>query len=165
MAERFLQSMGIEAAIVPVDLQTADNTGDWVNLALFQSVIILFIKGAGTAGQDPVFTLNQAQDVSGTGAKALPFTTIYSKVGTLDSVAQFTRVTQAAAGTYTDAVSAEAQAIMAVEVAAEDLDINNGFTCVQLVIPDVGGNAQIGTAVYLMMGPRYIAGVALDAKV
>lgn len=163
--ERALQSMNIEAAFVPVDMQTAANNGDWVNLALYQSVVCVLFKAAGTAGDDPVFTLKQAQAADGTGSKDLLFSTIYKKVGTLATTAEFTRATQTAAASHTDAVSAEAQAIMAVEVAAEDLDINNGFTFVQMSVPDVGGNAQLGCGFYLLMHPRYIAGVALDAKV
>ncbi len=163
--EMMLQNMGIESAIVPVDLSTAANAGDWVNLALYERCVVVLFKGAGTAGQDPVFTLEQAQDVAGTGAKALQFTAIYKKVGTLTGVAQWTRVTQTAANTYTDDTSAEAQAIMAVEIAAEELDGANGFTCVRLSIPDVGAAAQIGCGLYLMFNPRYSSEIALDAKV
>lgn len=163
--ERFLQDINIEAAFVPVDMSGAANDGDWINLALYSSVICVLLKAAGTAGQDPVFTLNQAQAADGTGSKALNFTTIYSKVGTLATTAAFTRVAQAAANTYTDAVSAEAQAIIAVEVSAEDLDINNGFTFVQMAIPDVGAAAQLGCGFYILAGARYKAGIGLDAKV
>lgn len=163
--ERALQSMGIEAAFVPVDMQAAANNGDWVNLALYQSVVCVLFKAAGTAGDDPVFTLKQAQAADGTGSKDLLFSTIYKKVGTLATTAEFTRATQTAATSHTDAVSAEAQGIMAVEVAAEDLDINNGFTFVQMSVPDVGSNAQLGCGFYLMMNPRYRSGVAPDAKV
>lgn len=163
--EKAIQSLNIEAAFVPVDMSTAANNGDWVNLALYQSVICVLFKAAGTAGQDPVFTLKQAQAADGTGSKALNFTAVYSKVGTLATVADFTRVTQTAADTYTDAVSAEAQAILAVEIAAEDLDINNGFTFVQLSIPDVGAAAQLGCGFYILVGSRYRSGVASDAKV
>lgn len=127
MSERFLQTANIVAGFVPVDMQTAANNGDWVGLKHYARCVAVLFKAIGTAGDDPVFTLKQATDASGTGAKELNFTTIYSKVGTQTGIANFTRTTQAAANTYTDTASAEAQAIIAVEIDAADLDVDNGF--------------------------------------
>lgn len=155
MNKHFLEKVQIAAAFVPVDMSTAANNGDWVSLKNYGRVAIVLFKAAGTAGDDPVFTLRQAQDVGGAGAKELNFTRIDTKVGTLTSVGTFTKVTQAAGNTYVDAVSAEAQAIMVVDIKAEDLDLANGFDCVQLQIPDVGTNAQLGCAFYLLHEPRY----------
>lgn len=154
MTARFLEVADIAGAFVPVDMQTAANNGDWVNLQNFGRCVAVLYKAAGTAGDDPVFTLKQATDNAGTGAKALNFTTIWSKVGTLTGINTFTKNTQAAANTYTDAVSAEAQAIFAVDILAEELDADNGFCYVQLSVPDTGGNAQLGCGFYLMLEPR-----------
>ncbi len=154
MNRHFLEKNQVVAAIIPVDLAAAANNGDWVSLKNFGRVAAIIYKAAGTAGDDPVFTLRQATDVAGTGAKALNFTRIDSKVGTQTGIGQFTTTTQAAANTYTDAVSAEAQAIMVVDIKAEDLDVDNGFDCVQLQIPDVGSNAQLGCALYILHEPR-----------
>ncbi len=154
MNRHFLEKNQVVAAIIPVDLMTAANNGDWVSLKNYGRVAAILFKAAGTAGDDPVFTLRQATDVSGTNAKALPFTRIDSKVGTQTGIGQFTTTTQAAANTYTDLVSAEAQAIMVVDIKAEDLDADNGFDCVQLQIPDVGANAQLGCALYILHEPR-----------
>jgi len=154
MSKSFFETHQVQMAIVPVDLSAAANNGDWVSLADYESCVALLVKGAGTAGDDPVFTMKQATDASGTSAKAVNFTRIYSKVGTQTSLGTFTTTTQAAAGTYTDTVSAEAQAIIGVEIRADQLDVNNGFAYVQLSIPDVGANAQVGGAVYILSGPR-----------
>ena len=162
MTERFLEVADIVAGFVPVDMSTAANTGDYVNLSRFGRCLVVLFKAAGTAGDDPVFTITQAQDNAGTGVKALNIDTIYSKVGTLNAVAAFTKVTQAAAATYTDAASAEAQAIIAVEVRAEQLDVENGFTHIKLAIPDVGTNAQLGCALYIMLDPTF-AGASLES--
>ena len=146
----------IVMAIPPVDSQTGANNGDWVSLKNYDRCTILLIKAAGVAGDDPVITVRQAQDVSGTGAKALNFTRIDAKVGAQTGIGQFTTVTQVAANTYSDAVSAEAQAIFAVEFRAEELDVNNGFDCLQLQIPDTGSAcAQLLTAIYVLRGARY----------
>lgn len=146
----------IVMAIVPVDSQTGANNGDWVSLKGYDRCTVLVIKAAGTAGDDPVITLKQATAVAGTSSKDLTFTRIDAKVGTQTTTGPFTTVTQAAAATYTDAVSAEAQAIFAIEFKSEDLDVNNGFDCVQLSIPDTGSaGAQLITAIYILRGARY----------
>jgi hypothetical protein len=161
--ERFLSNATIEAAVVPVDLSSAANNGDWFSLENYQRVAIVLFKGAGTAGDDPVFTLRQATDASGTSAKALNFEVVYEKVGTLASVTAWTRVAQSAANTYTNTASAESQAIIVVEISARDLDVANGFTHLQLQIPDVGSNAQIGCGLYIGLDPRYAVSPALSA--
>ena len=163
--ERFLQTHNIEAAFVPVDMQTAANDGDWINLSLYEYCVIVLFKAAGTAGQDPIFTLQQATSAAGGSAKALNVSTIYSKVGTLTGVANFTRITQAAGATYIDLVSAEAQAILAAEVRHSELDLANGFRFINITIPDVGGNAQLGCAFYILGGCRYSSVAMPDAKV
>ena len=149
---RFLETHQLVSAFVPVDMQTAANNGDWVSLVNYNRVLCVLFKGAGTAGDDPVFTLQQAQDASGTGATDLDFTTIYSKVGTQTSINPFTVTTQSAANTYTDATSAEVQAMIAVEISAPMLD--DGFTHVRMTIPDTGGNAQLGCGFYILSEPR-----------
>lgn len=149
---RFLETHQLIAGFVPVDMQTAANNGDWVSLVNYNRVVCVLFKAAGTAGDDPIFTLQQAQDAGGTGAANLNFTTIYKKVGVQTGINGWTVVTQAAGNTYTDTDSAEAQAIIAVEIDAPMLA--DGFTHVRLTIPDTGGNAQLGCAFYLMSEPR-----------
>ena len=144
----------VVSAIIPSDLSGAANNGDWVSLKNFARATVLVFKAAGTAGEDPIITLEQAKDVAGTGVKALTFTRIDEKVGVQTGVGQFTTVEQAAANTYVNTVSAEAQAVFAVEVLASTLDINNGFDCLRVVIPDVGANAQLGCALYLLHSVR-----------
>jgi hypothetical protein len=158
MNKHILEKLQIVAAIIPVDTQTGANNGDWVSLKNYGRCAIVVYKAAGVAGDDPVITVRQAQDVAGTGAKALTFTRIDSKVGVQTGVGQFTTNTQAAANTYTDAVSAEAQGVFVIDIPADDLDVDNGFDCVQVQIPDTGAaGAQIGSALYLLHEPRYAA--------
>lgn len=151
MAEGWLEGNNIQSAFVPVDLQDGANNGDWVSLAEYKRVLCVLFAAAGTAGDDPVFKLQQAKDNAGTGAKDLNFTVIHSKVGTQTSLGNFTRSTQAAATSYTDDESAEAQKLIAVEIKRDDLDVANDFTHVQLSVADVGGNAQLGCAFYLLL--------------
>lgn len=152
----FVEEAQIVMAIVPVDSQSGANTGDYVSLKNFERCTIVVIKAAGVAGDDPVLTVTQAQDVSGTGVKALNITRVDSKIGVQTGIGVFTTNTQAAAATYTDLVSAEAQGIMVVEFKAEDLDVNNGFDCLKIAIPDTGaGGAQLLTAIYILRGGKF----------
>src|SRR4051812_8019624 len=110
----FTEQAQIVSAIIPVDFSAAANNGDWVSLKDYEHCAVVLFKGAGTAGDDPTLTLQQASDVSGTGAKALNFTNLSIKQGTQTSTGTFTQTTQAAANTYTNDTLAESQAIIVI---------------------------------------------------
>lgn len=154
----FVEEMQIISGFPPVDMQTATNTGDWINMALYGRLAFIVFKGVGTGGDDPVITLNQASDNAGTGSKGLNFTRIDKKVATLLTAAAagtFTTTTQAAAATYTATGDAAKQAIYVIDVLAESLDVANGFNHVQLNVADVGGNAQLGCCLVLAAPARF----------
>jgi hypothetical protein len=161
-----IEECQIVAAIIPVDSQTGANTGDYVSMKGYDRCTVLVYKAAGVAGDDPVITMTQAQDVAGTGVKALNFTRVDSKVGAQTGVGVFTTNTQAAGNTYTDLVSAEAQGLFAIEFKAEDLDVNNGFDCLKVAVPDTGaGGAQLLTALYVLRGARYSGAGVLPSAI
>ncbi|MDX1388947.1 MAG: hypothetical protein R3344_07135, partial [Acidobacteriota bacterium] len=125
---------------------------------------IVALIDAGTAGEDPTLTIEQAQDASGTGAKALTFEDIYVKSGAdVQAVGQFTKVTQTAASTYVDATHAEVEKMYYVEFDDEDLDVANGFTHVRARIADVGTGAQIGAILYLLLDATHASDVGPTA--
>jgi hypothetical protein len=144
------------AGIVPLDLQTARD-GDWVNLKNYSGCEIVVFKGAGTAGDDPDITIEQATDAAGTDAKVLnAITRVHKKQGTLTAVGTWTTVSQTADELYdADATSAEEQALYVFSFATEMLDVDGGFDWVRVRIADVGTNAQLGCALYVLVGPRY----------
>ena len=155
-----LDYFNIHTALLPVDSQAAANNGLVVSLKGYEGVLIVLEKMAGVAGDDPVLTLTQATAVAGTGEKALPLPAnrVRSKLHATTVPGVFTDVGNAAAagGTYTDDTSAEKAGIIAVDIKAEDLDVDNGFDCVRLAIPDTGaGGAQRISAFYLLYGPKF----------
>ena len=155
MASRFLEQAQIVSAFIPVDMQVAQ-AGDWVSLKGYGKFLCLFFKAVGTAGDDPVVTLSQATAVAGTSTKDLDFRYLHVKAGTLTSVGTFTLVDKVtASATYTDATHAEVAAIYAIEIDAEDLDVDGGFDCVQMSVADTGALAQLGCGLYLLLDPRY----------
>lgn len=146
----------IVAGILPLDLQTA-RTGDYISVKNCKSVAVVIFKGAGTAGDDPDFTINQATAVAGTSAKALNvIETVYTKQGTLTAVGTWTKVTQTADEVYSaDATSAESEAIYVFEFETSALDQANGFDCISVDCADVGTNAQLGCVLYFLRGLHY----------
>jgi hypothetical protein len=158
----FLEIADIIPAFVPVDMQTGANNGQWITMREISRLVCVLYKAAGTAGDNPVITLQQATSNSGANAKALTFTRARTKIGAIASTPQWTIVTQSAANTFTP-TSAASPAVIVVEIQATDLDTNNGFTFVQLSIPDTGTNAQLGAAFYIAYGIEYAQSVTPSA--
>lgn len=149
-----LEMVQIQPAFEPLSLTTA-RTGDVVSMKNYRRCLVLFVKGIGTAGQDPTITLAQGTDVAFGTNKVLNFTTIYEKADltTLADVGQWTKITQAAANTYTDATAAEKALLWAIDIKAEDLDVANDYDCIRASIGDVGTASQLGTVLYLLYDP------------
>lgn len=156
---RFGCCYDLVAGWVPLDLQTA-RTGDWLSLKNAKAVDILVIKGQGTDGDDPTLTFEQAQAVAGTGAKNLAVISEYwekeENAANLEATGAWTRVTQTAAATVSPGdPSAQSAAMYLFHIEADQLDVDNGFDCVRVSCSDVGTNAQLGCALYILTGLRY----------
>lgn len=158
MATKLLaEEVNICAGFVPVDMAAGANSGDWVSLKNYRHVSIVLFKAAGAVGEPAVITVQQATDVAGTGAKALNFTRVDHKSGAdIFTVGAYTKVTQAAANTYSAVGGAgNTQAIVQIDFNAEDLDADGGFDCIRATIADPGATAQLGALFYILTGPRY----------
>ncbi|KOV86067.1 MULTISPECIES: hypothetical protein [unclassified Streptomyces] len=137
----------------PVDLSSAAVTGKRVSLKNCGGLTIVVFKGAGTAGDDPTFTLKQhTANTGGTTSNLAIIDHYYLKSATtLAGTESWTRVSQSAAATIADpggaGTSAESQQIIAIEVDAAQL--SDGYTHVSLDCADVGTNAQLGAILYL----------------
>lgn len=160
-----MEQIQFVSAFAPgTDINT-DADGDWVSLKNFDGCVVLFHKAAGTAGDDPSIKLQQATDVSGTSAKALTFNHIYHKIGAtaLSAIGTFTKVELTSATDDLDLVSVNStdlltdvgETLIAVNVRASDLDVDNSFDCLRLQIEgDDIGNSTLAAAYYLLYGAR-----------
>jgi hypothetical protein len=149
------------------DMDT-NQTGDYVCLKGYGKLGVLFVKEAGTAGDDPTLTVYQATDVSGTDVKVATIVAthwIKQAATSLASTGTFTRTTQTAASTIAfNATSAEQCVLDYFEINAEDLDVDNGFDCVRIdVALAASGGAQWGSLLYLLLDPRYPQATSLTA--
>ena len=155
-----LERLQVVTGFSPISMTSAQ-TGDVVSMKNYRRCLILFAKGIGTAGDDPTITLLQGTDVAFATNKALDFGTIYVKQDptAINQVGQWTKVTRTvvagSTNTYTDATSAEQEALWAIEVKAEDLDIANNYDCIRASIGDVGTNSQLGTILYILGDPVF----------
>ena len=155
--KRLIEMVNIVGCFTPVDLQTGTNNGDWVSLKHYTGVLCVLHSSIGTANDDCDMTLEQATTVAGAGAKAITMAGgVYDKLGaTTIPNGVWTRTDDGDdLGTFTNADSAENAYIFAVDVQVDDLDVTGGFDCVRLTCSNVGGNAQLGSAIYIMYGPR-----------
>ena len=71
MSNLFVERHQIVPVILPVNLATAANNGDWISLKNNRRCTFVVLAVVGVAGEDLAITLRQAQDVAGTGAKDL----------------------------------------------------------------------------------------------
>jgi hypothetical protein len=153
-----LEQVQIVSGVAPMNLGTA-RTGDVVSLKNYRRCLVLFHKGIGPNGDDPILTLLQGTDVAFATNKALNFTTIYTKedLTTLADVGQWTKVTQAAANTFPHTDAGERQCMWAIDIKAEDLDCANGYDCIRASLNDVGTTTTVGDIIYILYDPLQMA--------
>lgn len=175
MNRHILEKIQIPQGFLPVSLDAGANPGDWISLKSYARCAIVFYKAIGTPGDDPVLSFKQAKDVTGASSKALSVTRVDKKQAATNllAVQTFTTSTSAApatndvfdttAGTWSNTDLAEQAAIVVVDIKAEDLDINNGYDCIQISVADVGANADLGSALYLLHDPRYASATLTGA--
>jgi hypothetical protein len=153
-----MEALGRLFDIVPaftdgaVDLQSAQ-TGIRVNMEGVQGVTIVIVKGIGTAGDDPTYTLQEhTAYTGGTSANLVEIDHWYIKSDTtaFDGAETWTKTTQTAAATATDATWAETDTLIVIEVAASAL--SDGYTHLSVNVGDVGSNAQLGAILYILHG-------------
>lgn len=121
-------------------------------------------KTAGDGGEDLTLTLNEHTAASGGSSQALAkIVDVFTKMGAdITAIGQFTKTTQAAASTWTDAASGEADLLLAFTIDAEAL--SNGFEFVSLDTNDPGtGTAQYVCILAILHNGRYLSQVAPSA--
>lgn len=144
----------ISAGFTPVNLATAANTGKRVYLKDAAACTVVIYKGAGTAGDDPTITLKQhTASTAGTTADLAIIDHYYKKSETtLDGDETWVKETQTAAATIVDpggdGTSAEEEQIIVIEVDAAQL--SDGYKYISVDVGDVGTNAQLGCALYIL---------------
>ena len=135
------QRVAVAAAIAPQSSAAALNSG-WISMAVFHRLMAVIATGALGMAATVDAKFQQATDANGTGAKDVP----------TSAIAQVTK-----AGTD----GSNTQQIL--QLKGSELDINNGFSFVQLVVtPGVDGQPGLGDRPGLR--PALRAGVGLQRR-
>lgn len=143
----------IGSAFAPVDLNTANAaTGHRVHLRNYDSIAFVLFKAAGTAGEDPTITVQEHNaNTGGTSQSLAVVDEFFFKAETvLDGDETWTRTTQTAAATVTDATWAEVELIAVVEVDSQMLSA--GFEWISCNIAGTLAAAQLVSGFYIMHG-------------
>ncbi len=158
MKGRILENIQLHPGIIPVDLASGAQNGDWVSMAHHGKCAVIYLADPGAAGQDVTLTFEQATANDGSGAKALNFTRHYvrSAANLQSGALQWTETEVAATNTYVNSAGGENQELVVVEFEANDLDIDNGFKFLRVSTSDPGATAgKLGCALYLFAQPRF----------
>lgn len=132
------EQIAVLATINPASQGAGTTNSGWVSMANVHRVMALIEVGTFGASATVDAKVQQAQDTSGTGAKDI----------TGKALAQML----AAGGNNKQAI---------INVEAQELDVANGFDCVQLSV--TVGTAATGTsAVVLGVNPRFATADALN---
>ena len=167
-----LEEIQIHPIAPTVVVEDADDdtvaTGDYISLKNYNKCLVLWCFGDGTATSGDIdIEVYQSTDVTNSlaDAKALDVCVtgrIFSKVhaSDLSAVGAWTKVTQASADEiYDDETSGEKLGMIAVEVRADDLDVDNGFDCIRCDL-DTIESAKLVCGLYILSEPRYAAAPA-----
>lgn len=124
-------------------LATTVGDGDWVSLKNYPRLTIILTIDNGTTVTGTAVLLKQATDVSGSGIKNLPFSTVLVNIdtGANDDLV----VTPVVADTFTTDTTNAKNLKYVMEITADMLDQNNGFTSVRidcLLMANALGNVE-----------------------
>lgn len=141
----------------------SSSTPDFISLKNAHRVSILIPVKNGAAVTGSAISITQAQDVSNTGGKTLPFTTAYRALntgagGNTDVLSSFT----VSSNTFTTDNTASADNLYAIEVQETDLDVNNGFDCIRV---NTGNSVNATLAVVYVLYPHKFASASLPSSV
>jgi hypothetical protein len=144
----------IGSAFTPVDFNTSDAaTGHRVHMRNYDAIAFVIYKGAGTAGADPVITVQEHTAASsGTSTDLAVITEFYKKTETtLDGDETWARVSQAAAATANlGLTTAEEETIGVFQFHAAQLSA--GYEWISCNIAATVANAQLVSGLYILTG-------------
>ena len=159
MSKQLIDITKIVTGFAPVDVDSVP-TEDWVSLKTADRITIILMAGALAGGAGSAVTLKQATAVAGTGEKALAFSLVWQKEGTLTTSSTLTKTT-VTSDTFTMGTS---QSIYVIEINASSLDVANGFDYIRVdVAATAGSNTFPVSALYILGGTRYDSAIAVEA--
>lgn len=136
---------------VPPQAVTSLNSA-YINLKNYAGVSIILQVNITTGTASGAVTLTQARDVSGSGAKSLSFKTVWVNG---DTAASDTLAKATVTGDTFNAGGATKSFLYVIEVKAEDLDVDNGYSCLRISVATIA--SANGSVMFILHTPRYIS--------
>lgn len=137
------------------DFGAAENLGVFASMRNVKQLNVLVQLAAGTGVEHVTLELEQATSMAGAGAKPLNISRLHYKVGAnLAVVNSWTlapgidRETPVASWLSSLAGAATLQLAAIIRIDEDDLDTNNGFSCVRFKMADAG-TARNGVCLYI----------------
>lgn len=149
MTMMFVEGNAIEAFAIPLDTTGAAVAGDWYNMKHYGTAVFIIQQGAW-AGGTPAVTLEQATSAAGAGAKALAFTKRFTKVAITGA-----GLVETAVVSNTFNLPNTPNTMNVLEVNAEELDTEGGFTYVHVAIASPGAFGDLIAGIAILSQPRY----------
>lgn len=156
MRARFLETSKLVVAAVPLDITGAGFDGVWCSLRDWNRATIILPAGAW-AGGTSAFTVEQASDLSGTGAKSLDIDWQQYVSLTSDVASALNAVTSA---TFTIGT---ANRCYVVDIVSDMLDVTNGFHAFRGRCATPGANADLLAMLYVLRDGRFQGDAARTA--
>lgn len=137
------------------------STPDYVSFKNFERALVLISVKNATTVTGSAITLKQATAVAGTGEKPLAFTKALRNLDTAaaDALAEFA----VSNNTFTTDNTNSKNLMYAIEVKAEDLDVNGGFDCIRAGTGDA--TAATVTVTYLLFGAKVKGALAAQSAI
>jgi hypothetical protein len=127
------------------------------------TIILNVLNGAsGVVGG--VIVLKQAKTVAGGSLKALGFSRMLQNLDVAADPNNFAE-TAVVSNTFTTDTTISKQLCYIMEVEAQQLDLANGFICVQAVSTLMAGTGTVGQFTYILRGARYGGGSQINPAV
>lgn len=145
----------IVPAIVPVNLNTAGNTGERVNMKDCSGVSIVVFASIGTAASDLAVDVQEANAATGGTIRDLDVVTKYyiKDALSLTAATTWSEISQSATSEIADTggagTSAEHSQIVVIDVRADQL--SDGYKWLSVNIPQPGAT-KLGCAFYIRYG-------------
>ena len=142
-------------AAEPKNYTGAAMTAKYVSLKGYDHITILIQTGAWAGGTAAV-TINEATDVSATGAQALAFAKQWNDVTTSGTLVE----TAVTANTFT---LGTANKLYVIEIDAAQLTVDSNYDCLTLAVASPGANADFYGVTYILGGTRFAGATPLSA--
>jgi hypothetical protein len=159
---KLLENFDVEQAINPQNISGTATTSLYFGMQFWQHVVFIYSQGAWAAGTAAV-TFQQAKTSAGGSAKALVplFPTTLTTPTLMEYWQMSADQTQAASAWVRTTVAPasfvlpnQANTITIVEITAQMLDFNNGFTYVQTLVASPGANIDLLSVVAVLTQGR-----------